>query len=604
MSMIKRFLTSSFLLLAMASSCYADIEVEDLSVQEQQALEKFLVVKKGNKKPRAVDLTIPENEQGYIALLRLQGITRESDPEWFKEIELLKKEQEEAHKNGISIELPIMEATPANYHSWPAFHFDNDRKKVMTSVAVTQYYPELVDNEYAPTSYVNLTTFAKLDNGKDKKIGTGNKKAKGKEVRYFEVYTNRLAGPNGKKGPDVENNIPKYKIYSVLGGLTKTSLGKRYLVLINTNDTGVIDTANDKEFPVTLESIAPARRDGNKNRFVTVCLNRAGPDAEHPDPCDYGPMYAGGQLYQASDAHILLTITGSATFQDMVVAKNGKPTFSKDLDSPNEMSLVLFAPKTGGACWKRSDIEPEEFWKRTSIDKSGKKLTWDFSDKKGDKTGYADFGKVCWKSNSEFLLELQAWINTSENGSEDDEDMDLVVFHYTARNEVALQGIKHAYPPIVVQYGCLLEGTLVDMADGTKRKVEDIRNGDVVISRNGKVLKIKSRTTGVDTDFVDLHYKQDLNEQVVTMTPTHPVLTARGILRADEVKAGDTVYTRNGEVTLEAVNKNSGESKNVYNVVLENTDSKDELATNDALLFAGGILVGDNELQGKLSIQK
>ncbi|MDE9591147.1 polymorphic toxin-type HINT domain-containing protein, partial [Xenorhabdus bovienii] len=80
------------------------------------------------------------------------------------------------------------------------------------------------------------------------------------------------------------------------------------------------------------------------------------------------------------------------------------------------------------------------------------------------------------------------------------------------------------------------------------RKVEDLRRGDTVLSKDGKILRIKSRIVGFDTDFVDLHYKNGKNDQqVVTLTPTHPVLTQHGIIRAEDLKVGDIVYTRNGE---------------------------------------------------------
>ncbi len=76
----------------------------------------------------------------------------------------------------------------------------------------------------------------------------------------------------------------------------------------------------------------------------------------------------------------------------------------------------------------------------------------------------------------------------------------------------------------------------------------------------------------------------------------------RGIVKADELKAGDTIYTRDGQTTLSSVKLRNTDPLNVYNFVLEKTDDKSELLPEDALLFAGGVLVGDNNLQRKVSI--
>ncbi|MDX7986908.1 hypothetical protein FE392_06120 [Xenorhabdus sp. 12] len=440
MSIIKRFIASSFLLLAMASYCYANIGIEDLSIQEQEDLEKFLLVKKGNNKPRAIDLTIPEHERGYIALLRLHGITKASDPEWFKEIELLKQEQKAAHKNGNSIEIPDNKDTPSSYHSWPAFHYEHDRTKVTASISGTQYYP---DYNYAATVFATLMVYAKLDNGKKKQIASGYKKVSGKDVRYFEVNTDVLYGRNKAKECEIYNNISKYKIYAVTTGIYSPPSGNRYLVLINTNDTGLVDTDNDKEFPETLENIAPVKKDGDKNKAIVVCLNKTYVDGKHPAQCDYVPVYN----KPAQAKHVLLPVVGSATFKELVLAQNGKP--EAGLVPPHDVSLTLFSLDTGGVC----QIHSDEFMRHVIIDRTGKKLSWDFS----GKTAYADFGQACWKENNTFMLELQGFIVTNETGSEDsgepeaDAKKNYVRFHFTGRDNFNLPGLQNTYQPIIIQ---------------------------------------------------------------------------------------------------------------------------------------------------------
>ncbi|WP_340608518.1 hypothetical protein [Xenorhabdus bharatensis] len=47
------------------------------------------------------------------------------------------------------------------------------------------------------------------------------------------------------------------------------------------------------------------------------------------------------------------------------------------------------------------------------------------------------------------------------------------------------------------------------MADGSKRKVEYLHRGDIVLSKDGKILRIKIRIVGFDNNFIELQYKHD-----------------------------------------------------------------------------------------------
>ncbi|TDB62489.1 Hint domain-containing protein [Photorhabdus khanii] len=228
-----------------------------------------------------------------------------------------------------------------------------------------------------------------------------------------------------------------------------------------------------------------------------------------------------------------------------------------------------------------------------------RKLSWDFSKDKQNvpDNEYADFGAICWKNNERYVLDLQATVLTTPDGTS--ESAYPIQFTYTNNPGSTPSDLRFIYPPINIQYGCIAEGTLIDMADGFKKKVEDIRPGDKVLTKQGGVLQVKSRIVGHDTEFVDLIYN---NGEKVSLTPTHPVATLRGIVKADELKIGDTIYTRGGQTTLSSVKLRNTDPLNVYNFVLEKTDDKSQLLPEDALLFAGGILVGDNNLQRKVSI--
>ncbi|WP_051691066.1 Hint domain-containing protein [Photorhabdus australis] len=587
MTLYNRIFVFFIMMFAPIISSFADTEIK-LSDEESQALSQLLEKIEPNK-PTPIDLTQPENEKGYIALLRSQGITEKTHPDIFEDIELMKKLTRES---GKSLELENPPTEPENYFGIPRIVLSEDSKSISAQVFSSIYFPPVTTLSNDTIKTYTLRTYSQSGItvvGTDKKgklettsINTHGK-AIGTEVRDFSIGT-------------AEYNLADLKqldsIYAVAyfqGKINGTPIGKKPTVTISNT---LIDLENPIKYfqPYTMKNHAPIHVKNPKTQSVIVCLNRANPEPGAPSQCDYGPTSPGKPNDQST---IKLEIRGDITFNNPIaIDDKGKPT-AVDGVKP-EANLTIIGLNTGGAC-KVREIDEGIFWKHTKVNNDPAKgnntnLSWEFS----KNTDYADFGPICWKNNERYILDLQATIVTMQG-----DNAFPVPFSYTNNPGSKEDTAQFIYPPIQIQYGCIAEGTLIDMADGSKWKVENIRPGDKVLTKQGGILQVKSRIVGHDTEFIDLIYN---NGEQVSLTPTHPVSTSQGIVKAEDLKAGDTIHTLDGQITLTSVKQRKSEPSNVYNFVLEKTDNQSELLPEDAVLSAGGILVGDNNLQRKVSI--
>ncbi|MDE9518742.1 hypothetical protein KKJ17_13630 [Xenorhabdus bovienii] len=579
MTLYNRIFIFFIMLFTPIISCLADTKLDKISVEDNEAISKLLESIKAPNKPELVNLTIPSNEKGYRALLRYSGITEQKHPNIFKDIEIIKEKQNAQIKSGKFLEIHRSEKYPENLFGQPVIIPSKGYKSISSTIFNSLYYPD----SSIPSSFQDSLVVFELD--KDEKlvqvIASGSSSIKGKEVRSHETR----AAPRTNTLDDI-NNPNKSSVLAVStyqGKINGISISNGPIIMKS-------NIINIRSFPKEMFNTAPTRvKNMDKEQPIIVCLNRANPESNAPAVCDYGPMTPGKSN---SNTNINMEIIGSVEFNDYIlIDENRKPMGADFL--PINIDLTLVGLDTGGACKVAREIDQDIFLEHVTVDEDGKKLTWNFS----KDSGYADFGSICWKNNETYILDLQATILTTPDNTED--SAYSVPFTYTNNPGATESSSQFIYPPINIQYGCIAEGTLIDMADGSKRKVEDIRPGDRVLTKQGDVLQVKSRIVGYDTEFFDLIYN---NSEKVSLTPTHPVSTLRGIVKAGELKIGDTIHTRDGQTTLSSVKLRKTDPLNVYNFVLEKKDDKNELLPEDALLFAGGILVGDNNLQRKVSI--
>ncbi|WP_349010600.1 Hint domain-containing protein [Photorhabdus bodei] len=586
-------------------SCFADTKIIDkLSDEDNKAISQLLESIRKPNEPQLINLTIPAYERGYKALLQYNGITKQKNPDVFEHIDAMKAKQKEALKNQKWDEIPPLHLGPAgepeNYFGKPVIIPSKDYKSISATVFNSLYYPD----SSVPSSFQDTLVIYQLSKDRPtlRAIASGSSSIENKQVRSHT--TQAIPEGNVFDGINNPNRSPVIAVSTYQGKVNGISISNGPVIMrSNIFDSSTVPKKMCNTSPNAPDYVKKeiCNTDPGYNEYlkhmrpIIVCLNRKNPEKGAPDACDYGPMTPG---LPKDKTHINMEIVGHVEFHDpILVDDSGNPIGTDSL--PLYVDLTLVGLDTGGAC-KLREVKQQTFLEHVlPVITDKNKLSWDFSEDKQYvfDNEYADFGAICWKNNARYVLDLQAIFLTTPDGTS--ESAYPVSFSYTNNPESTPSDSQFIYPPINIQYGCIAEGTLIDMADGSKKKVEDIRSGDKVLTKQGGVLQVKSRIVGHDTEFVDLIYN---NDEKVSLTPTHPVATLRGIVKADELKIGDTIYTRDGQTTLSSVKLRNTDPLNVYNFVLEKTDDKSELLLEDALLFAGGILVGDNNLQRKVSI--
>ncbi|MEN2976717.1 hypothetical protein P7L78_02615 (plasmid) [Tistrella bauzanensis] len=157
--------------------------------------------------------------------------------------------------------------------------------------------------------------------------------------------------------------------------------------------------------------------------------------------------------------------------------------------------------------------------------------------------------------------------------------------------------------PMQFVWGCVATGTLVRMADGGRRPIESLSAGERVAGANGTSLRIAEIWRG--------HEDKPLYRLVtacgaeVLVTDGHPVPTAAGVMAAADLRPGMIVETAGGPVALALVETVSHDGA-VLNLDLlpDGVDALTDIDDDTVTAFdAGGIMVGDNRMQGVLNRQ-
>lgn len=146
----------------------------------------------------------------------------------------------------------------------------------------------------------------------------------------------------------------------------------------------------------------------------------------------------------------------------------------------------------------------------------------------------------------------------------------------------------------ITTVSCLAPGTEVTMADGSKKPIETVKEGDQVKGKDGvnTVKKLVVR----NHDVLHLH---DINGGALSLTADHPVMTTKGwraiaynaqikkygLKEVKTLEVGDVLITANGEVPVTSIKaKESVRNGVTYNLTLE----------GDETFYANDILVKDN----------
>lgn len=145
--------------------------------------------------------------------------------------------------------------------------------------------------------------------------------------------------------------------------------------------------------------------------------------------------------------------------------------------------------------------------------------------------------------------------------------------------------------------GCFREGTLIRMADGRQRKVEELRPGDEVLRPLSNLpARITEVVAGPESTplFLIKHTKGE-----IIVTATHPLLTRNGIKQAQHLRLGDMLQQADGSRTrITAISRQAtSRFDRVWNFAVEPLE---DLDYRGLVVEADGLVSGDLTMQRKL----
>lgn len=128
--------------------------------------------------------------------------------------------------------------------------------------------------------------------------------------------------------------------------------------------------------------------------------------------------------------------------------------------------------------------------------------------------------------------------------------------------------------------GCLIQGTLITLSDGTTKAIENIVVGDVVKSMvvtSNELIEAEGEVVDIQQVNVDKVYS--INDGLLTVSEDHKNVVKHSlsgntvVTETEFVSIGDKLFDING-VEIEVTNKEEIETpQTVYNIVVANTHS-------------------------------
>ncbi len=148
-------------------------------------------------------------------------------------------------------------------------------------------------------------------------------------------------------------------------------------------------------------------------------------------------------------------------------------------------------------------------------------------------------------------------------------------------------------------WGCLASGTRILMADGSEKPIEQIQVEDqVYMDAQKNIAVVTALVQGNEPrSMVSI---QMLGGRTLVCTQDHPVVTNQGIMKAADLHGNCRLCTPDGgQVTIIGIWDTPG--GDIYNLELMPQNAQ-QPPDEGCTMFAEGVLVGDNMMQGTLGI--
>ncbi len=209
---------------------------------------------------------------------------------------------------------------------------------------------------------------------------------------------------------------------------------------------------------------------------------------------------------------------------------------------------------------------------------------------RGDGGSPATFGAAPWSADTIIYFHFTVAIKTATSGQ------DFVFANVISADQADTDPVDGTtyIKPLQFTWHCLVEGTPIKMADGGTQPVEALTGGErVVVDANGNTLTVRATMAQVKQCSVWRICTKDGGK--VDVTGEHPMIGPNSIVRAQDVKPGDTLCTQNGVSEVESV-KELDFQGGIFNVSLGIEGEDQHIGEYGTTLIAGGILVGDMQI--------
>ena len=516
-----------------------------LSASDQALIKQRLV---GLKRltPMLLDLSKPDDLAMHHALHRMAGRTPDNDPELAK-------------FNAYAVDWHKRKGLPRD----PYVFLRNDGVKVNAAGVVTDYpigpitsitsfqSTSAVTRSFATSGLVSLpgqpqtcTQTLQILDEQGSPNGPADSVTQVLSCENVQLYATGTLDPSDK--------------------WAKAALTTRWIDQSGTPYVSVM-AAEGSAVPTQIVSIDP--NDKNGDQMIKFCFGRTGPD------CDYAPSGSSQQT-------VILPINGNVSYSSALVDPKTDPNASVYI------AISQPTPQAGGGCNLVADTKT---FMQQYVTRSNNNMTVNWAN---PGIPFPAINSACMPNGSVVYFNMQ--MNLDLAGT-----ISLPTFFgiSSAPNTPISTGYYLQLAQTRVYYSCLVAGTLIDMADGSRRPIEEIVVGDRVRDGNGIARRVESTFVGDEKEVMRIA----AGPVTLGVSAGHPVMTTEGVRLAKFVQAGDKVRIRTGgqdsvvTVTIAALEPYAGK---VYNLRLEKDLTKAGLTDDgDATFFGNGVLVGDNEAQ-------
>jgi len=560
----------SMILLAMLSCQKTEESSGFPSDYSQQEIDdfKYVLTLSGHNENFIYDHSDDRQHRHFLSQLKRQGLTEETSPALFKSIGELREHHQSLRTQG-KLRQNVSSRQTSEFAS--IFSFGSNQTDSTVPVAGTGVLTSDPDTiQVRPLQAISSLGML------DATTATATALSSIPDTAYYTQNTVQLLNSSGPVGSSVTNEeyyggadlrSQAVEPYADAGPGVLAAKMTYYYKMTNSSMpvTGQFiasckDCLSSSSCP-EFQNIEPIGDSGQKSP-ITVCIYR-----KSAGECTY--------WYNNPSSHdIIFPVKGSVTFG----AKTIKVQAGTNKVDGGTASMYITQNQEGGGCTMTSGTD---FFAATNTVASGSTLTWDFEP--------TDFGNACFSSGESVNFVLSMKVPAT-----DGTQMCAYVSNSTLADTAVF--VTYEIGPMNVYYGCLAEGSMVTMADGSPRPIEQVEIGEKVLrDQSGATWTVTSNTTGIEP-IPSVQVVTDAGDQLV-LTQDHPVVVGDEVLLARELRDGMSLSTTDGSTTITEISMVNYDGA-IWNLNLGQMDGEREsLKESNSTFFANNILVGDGRMQ-------